>query len=253
MRVLVAGLALGLTLGTGSLAGAPAYADRSDVLARTPAQPLAGRLVVLDPGHQLGNQNFPRQVDRPVPDGRGGRKPCNTTGTATNAGLPEATFVWRVARLVQARLERLGATVELTRSSNSLDAWGPCVDARGRAGNRAKADLELSIHADGNLKRGARGFHVIAAPDRGRASVRLARETRDVLVHRGLRPANYIAGGDGLDLRTDLATLNLSRVPTAMVELGNMRDRVDARRMTTGAGRAAYATALTRAVLRYLG
>lgn len=249
MRVLLAGLAVVLL----ATASAPAYADRSDVLARTPAQPLTGRLVVLDPGHQLGNQNFPRQVDRLVPDGRGGRKPCNTTGTATDAGLPEATFAWRVARLVEARLERLGAKVELTRTSNSLDAWGPCVDVRGRAGNRAKADLELSIHADGNLRRGARGFHVIAAPDRGRASVRLARETRDVLVHRGLPAANYIAGGDGLDLRTDLATLNFSRVPTAMVELGNMRDRVDARRMTTGKGRTAYAAALTRAVLRYLG
>ncbi|MFC6343214.1 N-acetylmuramoyl-L-alanine amidase, partial [Nocardioides hankookensis] len=88
---------------------------------------------------------------------------------------------------------------------------------------------------------------------RGRASVRLARTTRDTLVHRGLPPANYIAGGDDLDLRTVLATLNFSRVPTAMVELGNMRDRVDARRMTTGKGRTAYASALTRAVLRYLG
>jgi N-acetylmuramoyl-L-alanine amidase len=231
---------------------APTYAGRPDLAARRVDPPLAGRVVVLDPGHQLGNYRHPRQVNRLVPDGRGGRKPCNTTGTATNADLPEATFAWRVARLVEARLERLGATVQLTRTSNSLDRWGPCVDARGRAGNRAGADLELSIHADGSLRRGARGFHVIAAPDRGRASVRLARETRDTLARRGLPVANYIAGGDGLDLRTDLATLSFSRVPTAMVELGNMRDGVDARRMTSRTGRAAYADGLTAAVRRYL-
>ncbi|GAA4708575.1 N-acetylmuramoyl-L-alanine amidase [Nocardioides conyzicola] len=235
------------------LLGAPAYADRPDASARDTDLPLAGRVVVLDPGHQLGNHNFPRRIDRLVPDGRGGRKACNTTGTATSAGLAEATFVWRVARRVQARLERLGATVVLTRTSNSSDRWGPCVDARGRAGNKARADLELSIHGDGNLKRGARGFHVIAAPDRDRGSLRLARLTRAALVRQDLPVANYIAGGDGLDQRTDLATLNLSRVPTVMVELGNMRDRVDARRMASPAGRTTYARGLVAGVRDYLG
>jgi N-acetylmuramoyl-L-alanine amidase len=228
-----------------------AYAER--VIVDAPDRPLAGRVVVLDPGHQLGNQYFPRRINRLVPDGRGGRKACNTTGTATNAGLPEATVVWRVAGLVRTRLQRLGATVELTRTGNSNELWGPCVNVRGRAGNRASADVELSIHADGSLVRGARGFHVIAAPDRGRASIAFAREARDTLAARGLPVANYIAGGDGLDLRTDLATLNFSRVPTALVELGNMRNRADARRMSTRAGRTAYAAALTRAVRRYLG
>ena len=53
-------------------------------------------MVVLDPGHQLGNHNYPRQINRLVPAG-GFRKPCNTTGTATDGGYPEATFTWRVA------------------------------------------------------------------------------------------------------------------------------------------------------------
>ena len=49
----------------------------------------------------------------------------------------------------------------------------------------------------------------------------------------GSRVANYTAGGDGLDYRSDLGTLNLSDVPVAMVELGNMRNPRDAHRMTT--------------------
>lgn len=64
--------------------------------------------------------------------------------------------------------------------------------------------------------------------------------------------ANYVAGGDGLDTRGDLATLNLSDVPTAMVELGNMRHPRDARRMTSPRGRTTYAAALVRAVRTYL-
>ena len=40
-------------------------------------------------------------------------------------------------------------------------------------------------------------------------------------------------GGDGYDVRTDLGTLNWSNVPIVLVELGNMRNVIDARHMTT--------------------
>ena len=40
---------------------------------------------------------------------------------------------------------------------------GPCVDERAAIGNRAGADLVVSLHADGNTSRRARGFHVITA------------------------------------------------------------------------------------------
>jgi N-acetylmuramoyl-L-alanine amidase len=237
---------------------APAYADRPEPTALRADPPLTGRLVVIDPGHQLGNYRYPEQVNRLVEAG-GSRKACNTTGTATDGGYAEATFTWQVARLVRARLERLGATVRLTRKANSDRLWGPCVDVRGRAGNKAPADLKLSIHGDGSLAPGARGFHVIAPANRRpwtsdiyRASHRLALDVRVALRGEGLVAANYVAGGDGLDVRSDLGTLNLSDVPTVMVELGNMRDRVDARRMTSAAGRATYAAGLTAAVRRYL-
>ncbi len=60
--------------------------------------------------------------------------------------------------------------------------------------------------------------------------------------------ANYIAGGDGLDRRSDLATLNLSRIPTVLVELGNMRSARDARVMSSRSGRIRYADALVAAI-----
>lgn len=230
---------------------------------RTPAarggdRPLAGRVVVIDPGHQLGNHNFPAKINRQVPAG-GFRKPCNTTGTATRGGYPEATFAWQVSLRLKAKLERLGAKVVLTRKVNSQRRWGPCVDQRGRAGNRIDADLKISVHGDGSYAAGARGFHVIAPTDRVpwthdifKPSRRLALLTRAALLKKGLPRANYIAGGDGLDLRRDLGTLNLSDVPTVMVELGNMKNAADARRMTTRQGRSAYAAALARAVSRFL-
>jgi len=59
--------------------------------------------------------------------------------------------------------------------------------------------------------------------------------------------ANYIAGGDGLDVRSDLGSLHLSDVPTVMVELGNMRNAAEARVMTSPKGRTRYASGLVAA------
>jgi N-acetylmuramoyl-L-alanine amidase len=234
------------------------YADpHREEAAASDAGPLAGRVIVIDPGHQLGNARFPARINRLVPAG-GFKKPCNTTGTSTNGGYPEATFTWRVALGLRRHLENRGARVILTRTSNSLRKWGPCVDVRGRAGNRIDADLKISIHGDGSYG-GGPGFHVIAPPDRRRwtrdihrPSLRFAKVVRHRLRGADLPVAKYIAGGDGLDLRGDLGTLNLSDVPTVMVELGNMRSRPDARRMTSRKGQAHYARALAAAAYRFL-
>ncbi len=150
--------------------------------------------------------------------------------------------------------------MQLTRHSNSEHRWGPCVDVRGRDGNKLPADLKVSIHGDGSYTAGAHGFHVIAPTDRRpwthdifKPSRRMALDTRAALRGVGLPVANYIAGGDGLDFRSDLATLNLSNIPTVMVELGNMRNPLDAHRMTSPRGRATYARGLAHAVRRFLG
>jgi N-acetylmuramoyl-L-alanine amidase len=222
--------------------------------------PLAGLVVVLDPGHQLGNTAFPAEVRAPV-DAGGFTKPCNTTGTATNGGYPEATFTWEVALATRQLLRRLGARVVLTRSSNSMGEWGPCVDVRGRAGNPGQpgptADLKISIHADGSLVPGAHGFHVITpadvAPwttDIAAPSLRLAEVVRDVLVEEGFATSTY-AGSDGIDVRRDLGTLNLADIPTVMVELGNMRNPGDAGLMTSAVGRRHYASAIALSIERF--
>jgi N-acetylmuramoyl-L-alanine amidase len=262
-RAAVAGSATLAAVAMGAVWAAPSQATHDHRLIAPReiirALPLEGRTIVIDPGHQLGNQNFPRKVNRLVPAG-GFRKPCNTTGTATNGGFSEATFAWRVSLKLRDRLQSLGARVVLTRHSNSTQHWGPCVDVRGRAGNAIPADLKISIHGDGSYARGAHGFHVIAPTDRKpwthdiyRTSRRLALDTRSALRGVGLHVANYTAGGDGLDFRSDLATLNLSNIPTVMVEMGNMRNAGDARAMTSARGQSIDARGLEHAVRRFLG
>ncbi len=188
-----------------------------ETAAAEPTSWLKGKVIVIDPGHRLGNRNFPSEVTEMVPAG-GFEKICNTTGTSTNDGYPEATFTYDVAMRLARALRHSGARVVLTRHDNSADKWGPCVDERGRAGNKIHADLKVSIHADGSWT--GHGFHVIAprlldgwTDDVYGVSKRLAVDLRDAMVAAGFDRSTYRGGGDGLDFRADLATLNLSDIP----------------------------------------
>ena len=217
--------------------------------------PLAGRTIAIDPGHQLGNSSHLAEINRLVWVGIW--KPCNTTGTATNGGFPEATFAWRTSLALKRRLEALGATVRLTRTTNSTDDWGPCVGTRGRFGAKVGADLEISLHGDGAAA-ATHGFFVIRPGLRagwtddilGRSRA-LALRVRAGLVGAGFGVSTAY-GGDGLDVRRDLGTLNAADVPTVMVELGNMRNAGDARCMTSATCRGRYANGLADGVLAQL-
>jgi N-acetylmuramoyl-L-alanine amidase len=230
------------------------------VAAPAPAQaalPLAGRIVAIDPGHQLGNSRHTAEINRTV-DAGGFRKACSTTGTATNAGYPESTFAMSTANYLKARLEKLGAKVYLTRTTESYSLWGPCIDVRGRFGAKVHADLMVSIHGDGAPAQ-YRGFFVIrpALRQGWTDDIYTRSNTLGQYIRAGLdgvklsRANDY--GGDGLDTRGDLGTLNWSNVPVVMIEMGNMRSATDAARMSSPTWRNnAYAAGLAHGISSYL-
>ncbi|MFE1350271.1 N-acetylmuramoyl-L-alanine amidase, partial [Streptomyces sp. NPDC058757] len=126
------------------------------------ARPLAGRTVVVDPGHNPGNFRHGREINAKVDIGTA-RKECDTTGTSTNASgdrpaYTEAAFTLDVSHRLRGLLEARGAKVVLTHDADR--PYGPCIDERARIGNGAKADAVVSVHADGSAE-GNRGFHVI--------------------------------------------------------------------------------------------
>jgi len=215
---------------------------------------VAGKVVVIDPGHDGGNGAHPREINRKV-DAGGFQKECDTTGTETDGGYTESRFNLQVAQRVADKLRQAGATVVLTRSTDA--DWGPCVDQRAAIGNEAHADVAVSVHADGGPV-GGRGFHVIYPPDAGRTtaigpdSKRLAVDLRDSYeAATGLPRSSYL-GTDGLDVRTDLGGLNLSTVPKAFIECGNMRNPAEARLLVTDAFQARVATGIFEGLSRYL-
>lgn len=210
--------------------------------------------MVIDPGHNGGNASHPRQINRSVPAGFGQRKACNTTGTETSSGYPEHAFAWDVANRTATALRALGAKVVLTRTSDT--GVGPCVDRRGTAGQRAGADLLLSVHADGTADGSGRGFHVAHA-SRMAGGAGIAKQSRTLAV--AVRDAYArgtglprAGGGSGLRDRHDLGTLSMAKVPAVLLESGNMRNPSDARLLTESAFRKRQAAALAEGIRRFL-
>lgn len=216
---------------------------------------LAGATIAIDPGHNGRNWAHPAEINRLVDAGTL-RKACDTTGTATASGYPEAAFTFDVAQRLRRILKGAGAKVVMTRPTNS--GWGPCITERAAIGNRAQADAAISIHADGGPPAG-RGFHVIYPPsirgltnDIAAESKCLALAMRDAYgAGTDLPRATYL-GDSGLSVRSDLGGLNLSDVPKVFVETGNMRNAADARLLESGAFRQRIAQALAGGIERYL-
>ncbi|MFE4310675.1 N-acetylmuramoyl-L-alanine amidase [Streptomyces sp. NPDC056891] len=244
---------------SGTAGGAPGEAPSGAPSTRETALSLAGRTVVLDPGHNSGNFRHSQEINQKVNIGTT-RKECDTTGTSTNAGYTEASFTLDVTHRLRDLLTARGAKVVLTHDADR--PWGPCIDERAKIGNAARADAVVSVHADGSAA-GNRGFHVIlpARVREGSADtakiVGPSRELGERIADRfaratGTAPANYLGSGTGLDVRDDLGGLNLSTVPKVFVECGNMRDPKDAELLTSAAWRQKAAQGIADGIATYL-
>ncbi|MFJ7272503.1 N-acetylmuramoyl-L-alanine amidase [Streptomyces sp. NPDC099050] len=247
-----------------SASAAPTPAPGASAAPAAPAAKgtLAGRTVVIDPGHNTGNFKHTTEINRQVDIGTN-RKECDTTGTTTNSGYMEAEFSMDVSRRLRTVLEAKGLKVILTHEAGKERPFGPCIDERARIGNEAVADAVVSVHADG-VSAGSRGFHVILpakvkgggadtakiiGPSRQlgeRIAGNFARTT-------GSAPANYLGSGTGLVVRDDLGGLNLSTRPKVFIECGNMRDAKDAAQLSSPEWRQKAAQGIADGIVGFLG
>ncbi|MEV1004271.1 N-acetylmuramoyl-L-alanine amidase [Nonomuraea sp. NPDC050202] len=264
----VCGLIASACGGTGSGGAAAGQAAPATTAAQSPpssapakqappdAKPLEGKVIVIDPGHNGANYRHPAEINRKV-NVLTKWKECDTTGTATNSGYSEAAFTWDVSQRMTKILERRGATVKLTRTSNN--GVGPCITERAAIGNKARADAAISVHADGSDNTRHRGFHVIM-PEKINgpvdkvvgASSKLGIAVRDAYRKgTGIPYSNYI-GKNALDYRNDIGGLNLSTVPKVLFESGNMRNPGEAAKFEDPKFRQKIALALANGLQHYL-
>jgi N-acetylmuramoyl-L-alanine amidase len=208
---------------------------------------------VLDPGHNGRNGSATGYL---VDAGNGVHKPCNTTGTSTDAGYAEHAFTWDVALRAKPILEAAGATVVLTRDSDT--GLGPCVNERAHIGNEARANAVVGIHADGHLG-GGHGFFVMQPPadnpnvnpGGANASRRLARVMHMTFAKStGIPSSTYISGG--FLTTSDTGGITLSNRPVITIECLNMRDAGDAAKATDPQWRQRIAEGIAAGITAFL-
>ena len=222
--------------------------------ASTPAGRLTGMIVGVDPGHNGGNFDNQSYIGRLVWNGREWET-CNTTGTETDSGYTEAQFNFNVATFLRDSLRRDGARVVMTRTSNN--GAGPCVNRRAQIINRNHPDVAIDIHADGAPAPG-RGFAVLEPVADGpndkviTSSERFGRDVHAAFLEYTTIPVSTYDGVDGITHRDDLAGLNLTSVPAALIECGNMKNPADAALLTSVSFQKRIAMALEVAIIRFL-
>ncbi len=217
-------------------------------------KPLTGKIIVVDPGHNGGNAAAPGIITKIIWNGREDET-CDTTGTETDSGYTEAQFNFNVANYLATDLEAEGATVVLTRPSNT--GVGPCVTERAAIGNAAHANAAISIHADGGPPSG-RGFAVLEPVSDGTndaivgPSKALGLDIRAAFLAGTDEPVSSYDGVDGIQPRDDLAGLNLSTVPKVLFECANMRNATDAAQLITPRWQQVAARALAAGLTAFL-
>jgi len=165
--------------------------------------PLAGRTIVVDPGH-------------------GG---SSSSGNRADDGILEKNLTLPIGLMVAQNLEAMGANVILTRDSD----FDPGLEERAIIANRANADIFVSVHLnDGRPNRSVRGIEVYyhrqeeTSRDLARfIGAKIKENVGGALPLRGARSDSVNAPEKGY------AILRSSQMTGVLVELGYMSNSTD--------------------------
>ncbi len=219
---------------------------------------LAGKLVVIDPGHGANDRGALAAATDLAYDIRlvSDTFPAAQGAVAQNAVAQEtrvhdeASIVDDIANRLEGRLAAAGAQAFRTRGNeNVLDhADSPPSDAdRAAFANAAEADLVISLHVDGHPNAHCHGlaayYYGNPGGDRSLVGAKLAE----------LIQAEILARTDLSDCRTHPKSWQLlrsTRMPAVRLELGYLTNPGDAARLTTPEFRDVLAEAIVVAIQR---
>lgn len=186
----------------------------------------AGRVVVIDPGHQRNGDSAPEPIG-PGSSATKARVASGTRGTAT--GVPEYELTLAVGLKLRTELQNRGYTVYMTRESHDVNISN--MERAQYAGN-VGADIAVRLHGNGVDNSGVSGALALAPsaanPYISSLSAESQRLSQCVLnaycSATGLRNRG-VSGNDSM------TGINWSSVPVTILEMGFMTNPSDDRNM----------------------
>jgi len=198
---------------------------KSDILAQSmiPPEPVVEevkKIIVINPGHQAV-QDKEKEPLGPDSEKLKNRVSSGTRGVAS--GVYEYVFNLEVSLKLRDELEKAGYEVIMTRTSHDVS-----ISNRERAelANEAGADLFVSIHANGSENRNRKGIMTIYPSKDNPYVGHLSDEFMKLsgILHDEMIEATG-AESAGVQAMDNMVTLNWSKVPATILELGYMSNK----------------------------
>ncbi len=195
---------------------------KAEILAQSmiPLEPVVEevkKIIVINPGHQAV-QDKEKEPLGPDSDQMKNRVSSGTRGVAS--GIYEYVFNLDVSLKLKDELEKAGYEVIMTRTAHEVS-----ISNRERAelANEAGADLFVSIHANGSENRNRKGIMAIYPSKENPYVGHLSDEFMKLsaILHDEMIKATG-AESAGVQAMDNMVTLNWSKVPATILELGYM-------------------------------
>lgn len=187
-------------------------------LVNTSGSPLAGRIIVLDPGH-------------------GGKDPG-----AVSSNAVEKKIVFNTASKLQKKLEAAGAIVKMTRTGDTY----PTLEDRVAFAKKNYGEIFISIHANSASAsaNGTETFYSKSANDNEKEDYALAKYINDEIVKNAKMTNRGVK-------REDFYVIRNLYIPAILVELGFVTNSADRAKLTDDAYIEIFAQSIFNGISKY--
>lgn len=206
-----------------------------------------GRIICIDAGHQRYGNNALEAIG----PGSSIRKPKVTSGTEGKyTHKAESEVNLETAKKLKSILISRGYKVVMVRESQDVNISNI---QRAEIANKSNADLAIRIHCDGSGNSALHGYFILT-PSSSNRFLSSSIVNSSLRLTKCLLPAIQKATGAnnrGISYRDDLTGTNWSKVPTVLVEMGEMSNEQEDYALSTPAYQEKMATGMANGIDDY--